>query len=48
MDHVFLAWTIENWITVLLMAALGYLVFTIVVQLIRQSGFSGGQNASGQ
>lgn len=32
MDKVYLAWTIENWITVVLMAALGYLLTAMVWQ----------------
>jgi hypothetical protein len=32
MDKVYLAWTIENWITVVLMAALGYLLLAMLWQ----------------
>ena len=41
MDRVFISWTIENWITVLLMAGLGYLAFTAVAQFLPRLG--GGQ-----
>jgi len=34
MDRTFISWNIENWITVLLMAGLGYLVFALFVQFI--------------
>ena len=36
MDRVFLSWTFENWITVLLMAGLGYVLFAIVSQMLKQ------------
>jgi hypothetical protein len=32
MDRVFLSWTAQNWITVVLMAALGYVLFAIIAQ----------------
>lgn len=35
MDRVYLAWTMENWITVVLMAAAGYLLFACVSQVFR-------------
>lgn len=38
MEQVFIAWTIENWITVILMAAAGYLLFTLLVQLLKKNG----------
>ncbi len=38
MDRVYLAWTIENWITVVLMAALGYLLFSLVWQAWQKFG----------
>jgi hypothetical protein len=40
MDRVFLSWNITNWITVVLMAALGYVLFAIVAQAYKN--FSGG------
>ena len=33
MEGVYIRWTVENWITVVLMAALGYLVFAVAAQL---------------
>lgn len=36
MDRVFLSWTFENWVTVVLMAGLGYVLFAIVSQGVRQ------------
>lgn len=38
MEGVYIRWTVENWITVVLMAALGYLVFAIGAQLFLHSG----------
>lgn len=38
MDRVYLAWTMENWITVLLMVAFGYLVFALMAQVLRNFG----------
>lgn len=37
MERVNLAWTAENWITVVLMAALGYLLFSLVWQLFNRA-----------
>lgn len=34
MERAYIGWTIENWITVILMVALGYLVVAIVGQAI--------------
>ncbi len=34
MERTFLSWNIENWITVVLMAALGYLVFALFAQFV--------------
>jgi hypothetical protein len=36
MDRVYLSWNIENWITVVLMAAAGYAVLGFVSSLIRK------------
>ena len=33
MEGVYIRWTVENWITVVLMAALGYLVFALGAQV---------------
>lgn len=35
---MFLAWNLPNWITVVLMVALGYLVFGLVTQLVMRRG----------
>lgn len=35
MERVFLSWTFENWITVLLMAGLGYVLFGLVSQVLK-------------
>jgi hypothetical protein len=35
MDRVFISWSIENWITVMLMAGMGYLLFALVSQVFR-------------
>jgi hypothetical protein len=32
MDRVLLSWNITNWITVILMAALGYALFALISQ----------------
>lgn len=36
MEHTFIAWNLENWVTVLLMAVAGYLLFTVIVQTMRK------------
>lgn len=36
MERVYIAWSIENWITVVLMAALGYLLFSLVAKATMQ------------
>lgn len=33
-----LTWSIENWITVVLMAALGYMLFALVTQFYKNGG----------
>lgn len=38
MERVYIAWTIENWITVVLMGALGYLLFALVVKAYQNWG----------
>jgi hypothetical protein len=40
MDRVLLSWNLENWITVVLMAALGYVLFSLVSQAYKN--FTGG------
>jgi hypothetical protein len=42
MNGVFISWTIENWITVVLMASLGYLLAVLVSQAFMRNG-SGSQ-----
>lgn len=37
-DRVLLSWTVENWITVVLMAALGYMLFALLAQFFKQGG----------
>jgi hypothetical protein len=37
-DRHIISWTIENWITVMLMAALGYFLILILVKLFGLSG----------
>jgi hypothetical protein len=34
-DRVFISWSIENWITVMLMVGLGYLLFALAAQVFR-------------
>lgn len=36
MEGVYIRWTVENWITVVLMAALGYIVFAVAAQIFLQ------------
>lgn len=40
MDRTFISWNITNWITVILMAFLGYVLFAIISQAIMN--FRGG------
>lgn len=47
MDRVYLSWTIENWITVVLMAVLGYLVFALAGQFILARTGAGSAPANG-
>jgi len=44
MEGVFISWNVENWVTVLLMATLGYLIFALAVQGLKQ--FSASQTGS--
>ena len=41
MDRVFLSWTFENWLTVVLMAALGFALAGILAQLLRNFAAAG-------
>lgn len=42
MEQSIITWNIANWITVVLMAALGYLVFLLLFQAIGKGGMGGG------
>lgn len=43
MDRVMLTWNIPNWITVILMVALGYLLLSFAAQLVKgRLGMFGG------
>lgn len=42
-----LTWSIENWITVVLMAALGYMLFALVTQFFKQGSVGGALQSSG-
>ena len=49
-DRVYLAWNLPNWITVILMAALGYLLLAVIMQGLQRGGFgfgNGGLTAGG-
>lgn len=47
MEHNMITWNFPNWITVVLMVALGYLVVSIVAQLVRgRLGFKGAANGN--
>lgn len=41
MDRVFLSWTPENWLTVVIMGGLGFAVASLIAQLVRQFIVSG-------
>ena len=43
MERTMLSWNLPNWITVLLMAALGYAVLGLAAQFIRRNGAASGQ-----
>lgn len=45
MERVLLTWNIPNWITVVLMVALGYLLVSLAAQLVK--GRLGATTASG-
>jgi hypothetical protein len=40
-DRVYLSWTIENWITVVLMAAAGYFIMALVASMIHKKAAMG-------
>ena len=39
-----ISWNIPNWITILLMVALGYVATVLLIQLLRMSGLAQGAN----
>lgn len=39
-DRVFISWNIANWITVVLMVALGYLVVSLIYNMVTGKQFS--------
>ncbi len=49
MERTFISWTIENWITVLLMVGLGYAVFALFSQFVlpKMPRMGSGTNGSG-
>lgn len=42
MERPMIAWNLPNWITVVLMAAVGYAVLTVIAQLIQRRKASAG------
>jgi len=42
MEKVYISWSIENWITVVLMVALGYFLVSLVTSLVRKRLGGGG------
>jgi len=44
MDRTYISWTIENWITVVLMVSLGYLLVALIYKGL---GMSGNMNIAG-
>lgn len=54
MERTYISWTVENWVTVMLMAALGYFLIVILAKLFGLTGtpsfaglFGGGGTTSG-
>ena len=43
MERTIISWNLPNWITVVIMAALGYAVLGGLAQLVKRNGQSGGQ-----
>lgn len=41
MERTLISWNVPNWITVMLMAAAGYLVLALAAQVFLQGGGSG-------
>lgn len=48
MEPVILTWNFTNWVTVVLMALIGFLIFSLVVQgIVRVKSNSSGAQANG-
>lgn len=43
MERTLISWNLPNWITIVLMAALGYAVLGGVAQLVKKNSASSGQ-----
>lgn len=41
MEDVVITWSFENWLTVILMVAVGFLVLSIAAQLVRRARGAG-------
>lgn len=46
MERTMISWNLPNWITIVLMAALGYLVFGLAAQLVLNQFGGGGGSAT--
>jgi hypothetical protein len=42
MDRVLISWNLPNWITVMLMGALGYVALALLAQVFKWNGSGGG------
>lgn len=42
MERTLISWNIANWLTVVIMAALGYAALGLIAQLIKRNGAAGG------
>jgi len=47
MERTLISWNLPNWITVTLMAALGYAVAGVIVQLLARQGIGPAASAGG-
>lgn len=43
MERTIISWNLMNWVTVVIMAALGYALLGGVAQLVKRNSASGGQ-----
>ena len=43
MERTLISWNLPNWITVVVMAALGYAALGAIAQVVKRNGASGGQ-----